>query len=97
MLLPEKKFAGLEPAKLDAFGHHNAFIDAILGGDRSRVLSPVDFAAPMTESILLGNVAMQHSPDWLEWDAANLGFTKNDKANASFQRTYRSGWEIMGV
>jgi len=97
MLLPEKKFAGLEPAKLDAFGHHNAFIDAILGGDRSRVLSPVDFAAPMTESILLGNVAMQHSPDWLEWDAANLGFTNNDKANASFQRTYRSGWEIMGV
>ena len=97
MLLPEKKFAGLEPAKLDAFGHHNAFIDAILGGDRSRVLSPVDFAAPMTESILLGNVAMQHSPDWLEWDAANLGFTNNDKANASFQRTYRSGWEIMGI
>ena len=97
MLLPEKKFTGIESAKLDAFGHHNAFIDAILGGDRTRVLSPVDFAAPMTESILLGNVAMQHSPDWLEWDAANLGFTNNDKANASFQRTYRSGWEIMGV
>ena len=51
----------------------------------------------MTESILLGNVAMQNSPDWLEWNAANLSFTNNDKANASVQRTYRSGWEIMGV
>jgi len=97
MLLPEKKFIGIQPAKLDAFGHHDAFIDAILGGDRSRLLSPIDFAAPMTESILLGNVAMQNSPDWLEWNAANLSFTNNDKANASVQRTYRSGWEIMGV
>ena len=61
------------------------------------MLSPIEFAAPMTESILLGNVAMQNSPDWLEWDAANLDFTNNDKANASVQRTYRSGWEIMGV
>ena len=82
---------------MKAIGHHNAFIDAILDGDRSRLLSPIDFAAPMTESILLGNVAMQNSPAWLEWDAANLGFTNNDKANASVQRTYRSGWEIMGV
>ena len=97
MLLPVEKYQGVRPKKMKAIGHHNAFIDAILDGDRSRLLSPIDFAAPMTESILLGNVAMQNSPDWLEWNAANLGFTNNDKANASIQRTYRSGWEIMGV
>ncbi|MBT6462257.1 MAG: Gfo/Idh/MocA family oxidoreductase [Opitutae bacterium] len=97
MLLPIEKYQGVRPKKMKAIGHHNAFIDAILDGDRSRLLSPIDFAAPMTESILLGNVAMQNSPDWLEWDAANLDFTNNDKANASVKRTYRSGWEIMGV
>ena len=97
MLLPEKKFAGVQPAKLDAFGHHNAFIDAILGGDRSRLLSPVDFAAPMTESILLGNVAMQHTPDWLEWDAKKARVTNNEAANERVHRTYRAGWKIMGT
>ena len=97
MLLPIEKYQGVRPKKMKAIGHHNAFIEAILDGERSRLLSPIDFAAPMTESILLGNVAMQNSPDWLEWDAANLGFTNNDKANASVQRTYRTGWEIMGT
>ena len=97
MLLPEKKFAGVEPPKLESFGHHNAFIDAILGGDRSRLLSPVDFAAPMTESILLGNVAMQHSPDWLEWDANKAQVTNDEAANERIHRTYRAGWKIMGT
>ena len=97
ILLPEKKFAGVEPAKLDAFGHHNAFLDAILGGDRSRVLSPVDFAAPMSESILLGNVAMQHSPGWLEWDAKKAQITNDKAANEKIHRTYRAGWKIMGA
>jgi hypothetical protein len=97
VLLPVEKYADVTPKKLEAIGHHDAFIDAVLDGDQSRLLSPIDYAAPLTESILLGNVAMQHSPDWLEWDAANLSFTNNDKANASVQRTYRSGWEIMGV
>ena len=32
ILLPEKKFAGIQPPKLESFGHHNAFLDAILGG-----------------------------------------------------------------
>ena len=97
ILLPEKKFAEVEPAKLDAFGHHNAFLDAILGGDRMRLLSPVDFAAPMTESILLGNVAMQNSPGWLEWDAEKAQITNDKAANDKIHRTYRAGWQIMGT
>jgi len=97
ILLPEKKFAGVKPAKLDTFGHHNAFLEAILSGDRTHVLSPVDFAAPMTESILLGNVAMQHSPGWLEWDAGKARVANDDAANEKIHRTYRAGWKIMGA
>ncbi|MFP6873325.1 MAG: Gfo/Idh/MocA family oxidoreductase [Verrucomicrobiales bacterium] len=97
VLLPAEKYASVRPGKLEPIGHHDAFINAVLDGNREHLLSPIDYAAPMTEFILLGNIAMQHSPNWLEWDAANLGFTNNDKANASVQRTYRSGWEIMGV
>jgi hypothetical protein len=87
----------VKPAKLDTFGHHNAFLEAILSGDRTRLLSPVDFAAPMTESILLGNVAMQHSPDWLEWDAKKAKITNDKAANEKIHRSYRTGWKIMGT
>ena len=97
ILLPEKKFAGIQPPKLDAFGHHNAFLEAILSGDRTCLLSPVDFAAPMTESILLGNVAMQNSPGWLEWDAKKAQITNDKAANDNILRTYRTGWKIMGA
>ena len=97
ILLPEKKFAGIQPPKLDAFGHHNAFLEAILSGDRTCLLSPVDFAAPMTESILLGNVAMQNSPGWLEWDAKKAQVTNDKAANDNIHRTYRAGWKIMGA
>jgi len=95
MLLPVEKHQGVRPKKMKAIGHHNAFIDAILDGDRSRLFSPIDFAAPMTESILLGNVAMQHTPDWLEWDASKARVTNDKAANERIHRTYRAGWKIM--
>ena len=97
MILPTKKYANIPLPKLKSIGHHDAFVNAVLEGKQEGLLSPIEFAADLTEFILLGNIAMQHSPDWLEWDAAQLSFTNNDKANASVQRTYRSGWEIMGV
>jgi len=95
VLLPAEKFAGVTSKKLEAIGHHDAFIDAVLDGDQSRLLSPIDYAAPMTEFILLGNIAMQHSPDWLEWDAKKAAITNHKDANRHIHRTYRSGWNIM--
>ena len=95
VLLPAEKFAGVTSKELEAIGHHDAFIDAVLDGDQSRLLSPIDYAAPMTEFILLGNIAMQHSPDWLQWDAKNARITNHKDANRHIHRTYRSGWKIM--
>ena len=95
VLLPAEKFAGVTSKEFEAIGHHDAFIDAVLDGDQSRLLSPIDYAAPMTEFILLGNIAMQHSPDWLEWDAKKAEITNHKDANRHIHRTYRSGWNIM--
>ena len=97
LLLPAEKFAGVTAKKIEPIGHHDAFIDAVLDGDQSRLLSPINYAAPMTEFILLGNVAMQHSPDWLEWDAKKARVTNNKDANESIHRTYRAGWKTMGT
>ncbi len=95
VLLPAEKFAAVRPRKLAAIGHHDAFIDAVLDGNPERLLSPIDYAAPMTEFILLGNIAMQHSPNWLEWDAKHAVITNHKDANRNIHRTYRPGWEIM--
>lgn len=95
MLLPVEKFAGVEIEEPEPMGHHAAFVDAILDGNRDRLLSPIDFAAPLTEFILLGNVAMQHSPDWLEWDADALRISNFEAANKKIHRAYRKGWEIL--
>lgn len=92
MLLPQETFAGVEPAKLEPIAHHHAFIDAILGGDREQLLSPIDFAGPLTEFILLGNVAMQHSGEWLEWDPTNPRITNHPDADKRLHRSYRKGW-----
>lgn len=97
-ILPRDKFAHVRPAKLKALGgHHHSFIETILDGNRDRLMSPVDFAAPMTEFILLGNIAMQHSPEWLEWNAQKAMVTNNNAANARIHRTYRRGWQILGI
>ena len=95
VLLPGKKFASVRPKKLEPIGHHDAFINAALDGNRKQLFSPIDYAAPMTEFILLGNIAMQHSPNWLEWDTKQALITNHKDANRNIHRAYRPGWEIM--
>jgi len=97
MLLPKEKFAGSRPEKLQSIGgHHHTFIEAVIAGKGDgQLMSAIDYAAPLTEFILLGNVAMKHAKEWLEWDSKQARITNNDTANQSVRRKYRDGWEIM--
>ena len=97
MLLPVEKFAGIRPEKLSPISHHGAFVDAAISGKQDELMSPINYAVSLTEFILLGNIAMQHSPDWLEWDS-NLGtITNHPEANQRIHRQYRDGWKILGT
>ena len=51
------------------------------------------YAAPMTEVILLGNVALRAGRR-LEWDGENLQFTNEPEANRWISKAYRDGWEF---
>ncbi len=55
--------------------------------------SNFDFAAMLTETILLGNVAMRAGTK-LEWDGPNLKFTNAPDANKLLRTEYRSGWTL---
>ncbi len=52
-----------------------------------------DYAGPLTETVLLGNVAIRAQRK-LEWDARNMKITNMPEANEFLHRPYRDGWSL---
>ena len=100
-LYPEKraKEYGSPPKKLPRSpGHHIEWINACKGGPAAG--SQFDWAGPMTETVLLGNVALRSqlredlTHKKLLWDSSKFSFTNHDAANTFLRREYRKGWEV---
>jgi predicted dehydrogenase len=88
-------------------GHYVQWINACLAGyGKKEVSSPFEYAGPLTETILMGNLALR---SWnirnangrgfsgrkkLLWDAVNMKITNFDDANQYVKREYRKGWEV---
>jgi predicted dehydrogenase len=95
-------------------GHYAAWVEAALAGygsDKANNLSSrFDVAGPLTESVLMGNLAIRSfdirkaSTDGdfdypgrhiqLVWDGPNMKITNFDDANQFVKRTYREGWSL---
>lgn len=72
-------------------GHHAEWVQACKGGPKA--MSNFDYAGPLTEFILLGNVAIRAKMR-LEWDAENLKVKNCPDAEAYVRREYRRGWTL---
>jgi predicted dehydrogenase len=59
--------------------------------------SNFEYAAMLTETILLGNIAIKLTGEKLEWDGPNLKFTNSSAANQLVRRENRKGWEIPNL
>jgi len=70
------------------------WIAAIKGGPPA--MSNFDYAGLLTESILLGNVAIRVGKE-IEWDGENMKVTNSPEAAQYIQREYRKGWELPGL
>jgi predicted dehydrogenase len=70
-------------------GHHQEWIDACKG--RGRPGSNFDYAGPLTESVLLGNVAIRVQRP-IGFDPEKLEIPGDEEANRWLQREARSGW-----
>lgn len=93
-LLPEEKFKGLEmpaPVLPRARGHEREWFDACRGGPPA--LSNFDYAGPLAEFVLLGNIATQ-MPGKLEFDPQALKFVGNADADKLLRRECRQGWAL---
>ncbi len=94
-------------------GHYAAWVEASIAGYGSAkakdLSSNFDIAGPLTESVLMGNLAIRSydirkkkGNDFefpgryitLLWDGPNMRITNFDEANQFVKRTYRQGWSL---
>ena len=95
------------------YGHQRKWVDACKAGFGSKehqgLTSSFDYAGPMTETVLMGNLAirsfMLRKPNSkgqqeffgrrkLLWDGENMRITNLEEANQFVGRTYRAGFEV---
>ena len=95
-------------------GHYAAWVKACIAGAGSAeakdLSSNFDIAGPLTESVLMGNLAIRSNSIkatdkagkntypgrniQLLWDGPNMKITNFDEANQFVKRTYREGWSL---
>jgi predicted dehydrogenase len=93
-------------------GHHRKWINAIKAGFDSKehkaLTSSFDYAGPLTEAVLIGNIAIrsyllrnqtENNYDYfgrrkLLWDGNAMKITNLEEANQFVGRAYREGWEL---
>jgi predicted dehydrogenase len=93
-LLPEadfKDYKAPEPSIPKSIGHHQEWVEAIRGGKPA--LCNFDYAGPLTETLLLGNVAYRAGKK-IEWDSAALKAKNCPEAEAFIRKEYRKGWTL---
>ena len=93
------------------YGHHRKWVDACKAGYNSpehrALTSSFDYAGPMTETVLMGNLAIRSymlgrenkdgnvvfdARKKLLWDGDTMRITNLEEANQFVGRTYREGW-----
>ena len=95
--LPDSKMATIQKPALTPRNHYSEFVDAVLAGPGTACSASFDYSGPLTESVLIGNVAAHYPGETLTFDAARLAFTAKPDANKHLSRSYRKGWKIKGV
>lgn len=95
------------------YGHQRKWVDACKAGfgsaEHKALTSSFDYAGPMTETVLMGNLAIrsyllrkEDSKGKMEffarkkllWDGENMRITNLEEANQFVGRSYRKGWEV---
>ena len=95
------------------YGHQRKWVDACKAGFNSKehqgLTSSFDYAGPMTETVLMGNLAIRsymlrkekngggfdfYARKKLLWDGENMKITNIEAANQFVTRKYREGWKV---
>lgn len=94
-LLPADRFADFKIEKVPAVNHYTGWADACRG--EGQTTSHFDYAGGLTETVLLGTVAIRVPGETLTWDAKALRVTNSKLADMLLRKSYRQGWEPQWV
>ncbi|MCB1124175.1 MAG: gfo/Idh/MocA family oxidoreductase, partial [Verrucomicrobiae bacterium] len=92
---PEENYPQGSIEVAEDLNHYHGFVDGCISGKQPS--DGFDYAGPLSEVVLLGNIAQRFRGETLKWDAKAMRFTNNDAANAFVSKHYRPGWEINAV
>ncbi len=92
-LYPRERYAKFRYPKLEPRNHYMEYVDCCIEGTR-KPSANFEYAAPLTEAVLLGCVASIFPQQTLLWDSDDLRFRNSEAATAYVKRDYRSGWEV---
>ncbi len=73
-------------------GHEKNWLRACKGGPAA--CSNFDYSGPLSEMVLMGNLAVRYPNRRLLWDGEKMAVTNDPEANAFVSRTYREGWKL---
>ena len=94
-LFPKARFKDHPLPEMAPRNHYHHWIDACLG--KTTTAAGFDYSGPLTETVLLGTVALRCAGKELAWDAARMEVTNVPQANKHLRRTYRDGWTVEGL
>ena len=81
--------------KVEGVDHYVQFADACRGVGQTT--SAFDFSGPLTETVLLGTVAIRVPEQKLVWNSETMRFTNMPAADQWLSKPYRKGWEPKWV
>ncbi|MSR59500.1 MAG: Gfo/Idh/MocA family oxidoreductase [Planctomycetaceae bacterium] len=90
-LLPEEKFADFKIPVVAARDHYVSWADACRGEDKTT--SHFDYSGPLSETVLLGTIAIRLPGTTLSWNAEKLELAGSPHAQGLLTKSYRAGWQ----
>lgn len=100
-ILPDslsKQYKTPPPSIPSSVGHYKEWLEACKGGKPAG--SNFDWAGPLTETVLMGNVALRMElrskldRQKLLWDSKARKFSNLEGANEFLHKNYREGWKL---
>jgi predicted dehydrogenase len=93
-LFPVANFADYKLPHVTGLKHWEQFVEACRGNGQTT--ANFGYAGPLTETILLGNIAARFPHTDLEWNRRKMKFNLAE-ANQFVRREYRAGWAVKGL
>ena len=94
-LLPAEKFADFKIPVVPARDHYVSWADACRGEDKTT--SHFDYSGPLSETVLLGSIAIRLPGTALSWNAEKLELAGSPHAPGLLTKSYRTGWQPQWI